>query len=69
MEQWKMASCLEELLLTPGERGCAASHVMAWRRCSACRKPMLVLEVDALDVPDLSNPEMRKVEGGEIESA
>eukprot|EP00434_Breviolum_minutum_P040957 symbB.v1.2.036420.t1/scaffold5137.1/size30495/1 len=38
---------VQELLLTPGERGCAASHVMAWRRCSACRKPMLVLEDDA----------------------
>eukprot|EP00435_Cladocopium_sp_Y103_P073404 s178_g43.t1 len=38
---------VKELQLTIGERGCAASHVMAWQRCCAWRKPILVLEDDA----------------------
>jgi hypothetical protein len=36
---------VQELQLTTGERGCAASHVMVWQRCCAWRKPVLVLEV------------------------
>eukprot|EP00438_Fugacium_kawagutii_P034851 Skav225547 [mRNA] locus=scaffold81:201881:202429:+ [translate_table: standard] len=39
---------VKELQLTAGERGCAASHVLAWRRCSEGRKPVLVLEAGRL---------------------
>ena len=32
--------------LTPGERGCAASHVALWRQCVAAAGPLLVMEDD-----------------------
>lgn len=39
------------LALSPGERGCAMSHIRAWRHCLAMagdqEKPLLVLEDDA----------------------
>jgi GR25 family glycosyltransferase involved in LPS biosynthesis len=40
--------------LSPGERGCAASHIQAWRHCLAhCGdEPLLVLEDDAAPMPD-----------------
>jgi len=40
--------------LSPGERGCAASHILAWRRCAASGSdsPLLVLEDDAAPMPD-----------------
>ena len=37
--------------LTPGERGCAASHVLAWRRCVEKGAPLMVLEDDAKPMP------------------
>jgi len=43
-----------DLVLSPGERGCASSHVRAWRRCLELseasggeERPLLVLEDDA----------------------
>lgn len=40
--------------LSPGERGCSASHIQAWRRCLATGSdaPLLVLEDDAAPMPD-----------------
>jgi len=40
--------------LSPGERGCAASHILAWRKClaSGSDRPLLVLEDDAAPMPD-----------------
>merc|ERR1719235_1417578 len=42
------------LELSPGERGCAASHIQAWRHCLATgnEQPLLVLEDDAAPMPD-----------------
>ncbi|MBB5751477.1 glycosyltransferase family 25 protein [Prosthecomicrobium pneumaticum] len=34
--------------LTPGELGCAASHVAIWRRCSETGRPVIVLEDDVI---------------------
>lgn len=40
--------------LSPGERGCAASHILAWRQCAASGSdaPLLVLEDDAAPMPN-----------------
>ena len=37
----------KELALTPGERGCAASHVRVWQRCAGNSGPLVILEDDA----------------------
>lgn len=37
----------KELDLTPGERGCAASHIVAWKRCAQASGPLMILEDDA----------------------
>eukprot|EP00403_Amphidinium_massartii_P013473 CAMPEP_0178422594 /NCGR_PEP_ID=MMETSP0689_2-20121128/27255_1 /TAXON_ID=160604 /ORGANISM="Amphidinium massartii, Strain CS-259" /LENGTH=260 /DNA_ID=CAMNT_0020044165 /DNA_START=110 /DNA_END=892 /DNA_ORIENTATION=- len=37
--------------MSPGERGCCASHLKAWKRCAASGKPLLVLEDDAVVLP------------------
>jgi len=37
--------------MSPGERGCCASHLKAWRKCAASGKPLLVLEDDAVILP------------------
>jgi len=42
------------LELSPGERGCAASHIGAWRHCLAIDAPLLVLEDDAAPMPDFA---------------
>jgi GR25 family glycosyltransferase involved in LPS biosynthesis len=43
------------LVLSPGERGCASSHIRAWRRCleqsGGSERPLLVLEDDAAPTP------------------
>ncbi|CAE7708466.1 est [Symbiodinium necroappetens] len=36
------------LRMSPGERGCAMSHVRAWRRTAAGNRPVLILEDDAV---------------------
>jgi len=47
-----------QLGLSPGERGCASSHIRAWRRClelaESCgsERPLLVLEDDAAPTED-----------------
>lgn len=45
-----------ELELSPGERGCASSHIRAWRHCveqaHGTEKPLLVLEDDAAPTAD-----------------
>jgi len=44
------------LELSPGERGCAASHIKAWRElvASGAHSPLLVLEDDASPMPDFA---------------
>lgn len=37
--------------MSPGERGCCASHLKAWRKCAAGTEPLLVLEDDACLLP------------------
>lgn len=37
--------------MSPGERGCCASHLKAWRICARSGKPLLVLEDDACLLP------------------
>eukprot|EP00434_Breviolum_minutum_P032454 symbB.v1.2.028699.t1/scaffold3068.1/size68108/5 len=37
-----------ELQMTPGERGCAMSHVRAWRSAAERTRPVLVMEDDAV---------------------
>lgn len=41
----------KELQLTPGERGCAASHILAWRRVAAEEGALMILEDDATPTP------------------
>ncbi|CAK9110455.1 unnamed protein product, partial [Durusdinium trenchii] len=43
-----------ELQMTPGERGCAMSHVRCWREIAAARRPMLVMEDDAVPTGSFS---------------
>eukprot|EP00928_Gymnodinium_smaydae_P053564 TRINITY_DN37527_c0_g1_i1.p2 TRINITY_DN37527_c0_g1~~TRINITY_DN37527_c0_g1_i1.p2 ORF type:complete len:398 (-),score=79.36 TRINITY_DN37527_c0_g1_i1:192-1385(-) len=49
----------QELELSPGERGCADSHIRAWRHClEECAggdRPLLVLEDDAVLMPDFTD--------------
>jgi len=37
--------------MSPGERGCCASHLKAWRKCAAGTQPLIVLEDDAVVLP------------------
>lgn len=41
----------KKINMSPGERGCCASHLKAWRKCAASNKPLLVLEDDAVILP------------------
>lgn len=50
-----------DLTLSPGERGCASSHIRAWRRClelssapGCFGRPLLVLEDDAAPIEDFT---------------
>ena len=38
----------KKIKMSPGERGCCASHLKAWRQCARSGKPLLVLEDDAV---------------------
>mmetsp|Transcript_50399 Transcript_50399/g.109446 ORF Transcript_50399/g.109446 Transcript_50399/m.109446 type:complete len:308 (-) Transcript_50399:284-1207(-) len=42
------------LEMSGGERGCAYSHVRAWRHCVEHGRPILVLEDDAQPTPDFT---------------
>jgi len=37
--------------MSPGERGCCGSHIKAWRMAAKSKKPLLVLEDDAVALP------------------
>jgi len=47
-----------QLVMSPGERGCAMSHIRAWRYCldhaGTMERPLMVLEDDAAPVDDFS---------------
>lgn len=47
---------VRELSLSAGERGCALSHIRAWRRCleSSPDQPLLVMEDDAVPSKDFT---------------
>eukprot|EP00933_Yihiella_yeosuensis_P057188 TRINITY_DN5681_c0_g3_i1.p1 TRINITY_DN5681_c0_g3~~TRINITY_DN5681_c0_g3_i1.p1 ORF type:complete len:273 (-),score=60.32 TRINITY_DN5681_c0_g3_i1:148-966(-) len=45
----------KSIKMSPGERGCCASHLKAWRKCAASGKPLLVLEDDAVLLPDFTS--------------
>lgn len=40
--------------MSPGERGCCASHLKAWRKCAAGKQPLIVLEDDAVLLPSFT---------------
>eukprot|EP00439_Symbiodinium_sp_Y106_P076301 s74_g15.t1 len=42
------------IAMSPGERGCCASHLAAWRKCAKSGKPLLVLEDDAVILPSFT---------------
>eukprot|EP00933_Yihiella_yeosuensis_P037327 TRINITY_DN31223_c0_g3_i1.p1 TRINITY_DN31223_c0_g3~~TRINITY_DN31223_c0_g3_i1.p1 ORF type:complete len:330 (+),score=49.40 TRINITY_DN31223_c0_g3_i1:89-1078(+) len=62
------------LQMTPGERGCAMSHVRAWRivaesdNAASCR-PFLILEDDAVPTPSFAKHIGRKVARASEEKA
>mmetsp|Transcript_51338 Transcript_51338/g.83271 ORF Transcript_51338/g.83271 Transcript_51338/m.83271 type:complete len:264 (-) Transcript_51338:310-1101(-) len=37
--------------MSPGERGCCGSHIAAWRMAAKGKKPLIVLEDDAVALP------------------
>merc|ERR1719174_1455293 len=41
--------------MSPGERGCCGSHIKAWRIAAARKKPLLVLEDDAVAMPTFTS--------------
>lgn len=49
---------VRQLELSPGERGCASSHIRAWQHCldlaGDSEKPLLVLEDDAAPTPEFA---------------
>jgi len=49
---------VRELVLSPGERGCAVSHIRAWEHCleraGDSNRPLLVLEDDAAPTPEFT---------------
>jgi GR25 family glycosyltransferase involved in LPS biosynthesis len=50
---------VRQLELSPGERGCALSHIRAWQLClersGGTDKPLLVLEDDAAPTPEFTS--------------
>lgn len=42
---------VKTLTMSPGERGCCASHVKCWRRCARSKAPLIILEDDAVVLP------------------
>ena len=60
---------VKQLTMSPGERGCCASHVKCWQLCARRRKPLVVLEDDAVlwdrsgvQFPELCSRLIRAVE-------
>mmetsp|Transcript_21213 Transcript_21213/g.34994 ORF Transcript_21213/g.34994 Transcript_21213/m.34994 type:complete len:274 (+) Transcript_21213:78-899(+) len=45
----------KKIQMSPGERGCCASHLKAWRQCAKSGKPLLVLEDDAVILPTFTS--------------
>ena len=45
----------KKIKMSPGERGCCASHLKAWRQCAKSGKPLLVLEDDAVILPTFTS--------------
>lgn len=49
---------VRQLAMSPGERGCAISHIRAWRHCleraGDSNEPLLVLEDDAAPTPEFT---------------
>lgn len=43
------------ITMSPGERGCCASHLKAWRMCAAGKTPLIVLEDDAVLLPSFTS--------------
>jgi len=41
--------------MSPGERGCCGSHINAWRLAAKSRRPVVVLEDDAVALPAFSS--------------
>jgi len=44
----------KQIPMSPGERGCCASHLKAWRKCAAGKDPLIVLEDDAVLLPSFT---------------
>lgn len=44
----------KKCIMSPGERGCCASHLAAWRICASSTKPLIVLEDDAVIMKSFS---------------
>jgi glycosyl transferase family 25 len=42
------AKAIGEIPLSPGHLGCYASHYLVWQRCVESRRPLIVLEDDAI---------------------
>jgi len=55
-EKWSTARLAElfpwyksaTIAMSPGERGCCGSHIAAWKRAASQRRPLLVIEDDAV---------------------
>jgi len=58
----------KELDLTPGERGCAASHIVAWRRCAQASGPLMILEDDAAPLKGFMHSLRKALAGVQTES-
>lgn len=43
-----------KIQMSPGERGCSASHIAAWRAAAKAKGPTIVLEDDAVALPSFT---------------
>jgi glycosyl transferase family 25 len=51
----------KKCVMSPGERGCCASHIKAWQICADQNKPLVVLEDDAVVFKNFSEVVSRAV--------